>query len=299
MSRFRATPLRLVSVTLVVVWASFVPLSAQLAPPPVLSTVPTPAEGARSEPAQMSGYPLQVGDLPPGILAVRLIRESFQQNLAGQSIEVRVITSGRVRSAATNTEGRAEFDGLSVGDRVQVRAIVGAEQLDSQTFAMPTQGGVRMVLVAGVGAGSPPSGAWPVVSDADAPVSAWPTPSAISAGAPVRPPSSSANGGFITMWGGGLIAAFAGLCLFVGLRKRHRPRASTAPRRQEYASSPARVPSPPPMPARAGRASVFEELVALEKSHQAGAGDRDAYQATREALVEALIAIDTPGASAN
>lgn len=298
MSQLRATPYGLVSVALAV-WASVAPLSAQLAPPPVLSTVPTPAEGARSEPSQMSGYPLQVGDLPPGILAVRLIRENFQQNLAGQSIEVRLVASGRVRLAATNTEGRAEFDGLPVGDRLQVRAIVGGEQLDSQTFAMPAQGGVRMVLVAGVGAGSPPSGAWPTVSDLDPQASAWPTPSGISPPAPVRPSSSSADSHFSTLWGWGLITGFAGLCLFVGLRRRHRPQASSAQRSDEYARSSARVAAPPPVGARASRASVFEELVALEKSHQAGADDRDAYQAKREVLIEALIAIDTPGASAN
>lgn len=125
--------------------------SAPLPPaskPPVLSTVPEPPAGATPEPGQMSGVPLQVGDLPPGIVAVRVIRRSFQDNVPGQQVRLRTAEGGRVLSAVTGADGRAQFDGLRIGERIQVRAAVGSETLESGEFQIPAEGGVRLVLVA-------------------------------------------------------------------------------------------------------------------------------------------------------
>lgn len=139
-------------------------------PPPVLSTQASPPIGAMPEPAQMSGYALQVGDLPPGIVAVRVIRQSFASNMPGRTVLLRVGDSGRVLGAVTNAEGRVQFDGLQVGEWVRVRAAAEGETLESQRFQVPAQGGVRMVLVAGVGAAqASASDVWPA-SESIAPV---------------------------------------------------------------------------------------------------------------------------------
>lgn len=141
-----------------VLQAAAVPVAtAQVtAPPPkVLSIVPDPPAGAVAEPVQMSGMPLQVGDLPPGIVVVRVIRRSFAENLPNQRVELRAVPSGRAVSAVTDASGRAQFSGQSIGSMVAASAVIDGERLDSEVFEIPAQGGVRMVLAAGVGAGTP------------------------------------------------------------------------------------------------------------------------------------------------
>lgn len=141
---------------LVVVFVARTAMAVQPAAdaPPLLSTIPTPPMGAVSQPTQMSGLPLQVGDLPPGSVAVRVIRQSFSNNLANRQVELQSVASGRTLTSTTNAAGRAIFDGLAVGELVSVSAVVDGERLESQRFELPDRGGVRMVLVAGVGAGA-------------------------------------------------------------------------------------------------------------------------------------------------
>jgi hypothetical protein len=132
-------------------------LGIQAAPgsslPPLLSTVPTPA-GMPTDPAQMSGMPLQVGDLPPGTVAIRVIRQSFANNLVGLPVELQVLgVDGLMLEEKTDPSGRATFTGIAVGGTVFARATVDGERLTSQEFEMPARGGVRLVLVAGGGAG--------------------------------------------------------------------------------------------------------------------------------------------------
>jgi hypothetical protein len=123
--------------------------------PPLLSTVPSPPAGVETVPADMSGQPLQVGDLPPGVLVIRVIRRSFAENLSGERVRIQVEPELRSLEATTDQTGRARFDGLRVGDRVRVAASVDGEALGSNSFVIPAEGGVRMLLVAGVGARGP------------------------------------------------------------------------------------------------------------------------------------------------
>lgn len=122
--------------------------------PPLLSTVPSPPAGITPVPADMSGQPLQVGDLPPGVLVIRVIRRTFAGNLPGQRVRIQVGTDTTWRDAATDETGRARFDGLRIGDTVRVSGSVDGESLGSNSFVIPGDGGVRMLLVAGVGAGA-------------------------------------------------------------------------------------------------------------------------------------------------
>jgi hypothetical protein len=125
--------------------------------PAVLSTTPDLPPGVVAVPAEMSGQPLQVGDLPPGIVVVRVIRRTFSENVIGKTVTLLESMSGQVHESLTDANGRAQFADLSIGTVVEARATVDQEPLVSQAFALPAQGGVRLVLVAGVGATAPAS----------------------------------------------------------------------------------------------------------------------------------------------
>ena len=97
-------------------------------------------------PRQMSGVPLPVGDVPAGTVTVRVLRGSFDNPVASQTVELE--GDGQPKRATTNEIGRAEFTGLAPGARVKARAVVGSERLESQEFAVPASGGIRVMLVA-------------------------------------------------------------------------------------------------------------------------------------------------------
>lgn len=108
------------------------------------------AEAARS--VRAAGMPLADGALPPGSLTVRVVRGSFSANLP--DVTVHVDLDGRdTRSQATGAQGRAEFAHLPVGAKVHAWAVVGDERLESETFAVPADSGLRVLLIAGAGVG--------------------------------------------------------------------------------------------------------------------------------------------------
>lgn len=107
---------------------------------------------AMPDATQMSGIPLPAGDLPNGTVTVRVVRERMGNNLPGQDVVV-TTPDGRV-SAVTDDQGRAEFTSLTPGSQVTAEVTVDGETLRSQPFTVPTQGGVRVALVAGAAAAS-------------------------------------------------------------------------------------------------------------------------------------------------
>lgn len=95
---------------------------------------------------QMSGVPLPVADLPSGTVTVRVVRGAMTNVIPGQLVE---LTGGpSALSAKTNDAGRAEFTGLQPGTRVKAATTVNGERLESQEFAVPAAGGIRVALVA-------------------------------------------------------------------------------------------------------------------------------------------------------
>jgi hypothetical protein len=109
-------------------------------------TVGMATVGAQPDPRQMSGVPLPVGDLPSGTVTVRVIRGSLANPVASQTVEIS--GANGPKQAVTNESGRAEFAGLPAGARVRAVAVVAGERLESQEFAVPASGGVRLMLVA-------------------------------------------------------------------------------------------------------------------------------------------------------
>jgi hypothetical protein len=120
-----------------------------------------PAGAQMPDAGQMAGVPLPAGDLPDGTLTVRVVRQELGNNLPNQTVTLK--GGGPVRSATTDAEGRARFDGLPAGVTFTAEAVVDGETLASRPFEIAARGGVRVVLVAGLSAagaqaaGAPPA----------------------------------------------------------------------------------------------------------------------------------------------
>jgi hypothetical protein len=98
------------------------------------------------DPKEIAGIPLPVGDVPVGTVTVRVIRGQMSNNIADQPVDL--IIAGAARTIRTDGAGRAAFSGLRPGTRVQARATVAGERLESREFDVPVSGGIRVMLVA-------------------------------------------------------------------------------------------------------------------------------------------------------
>ena len=101
------------------------------------------------DPALIHGRAIPAPELANGMVTVRVVREAIGNNAPGQQVSVTV--GGATRSATTDAQGRAEFTGLpSGGTNAIAEVTVDGEKLVSQPFAVPTSGGLRVILVAGI-----------------------------------------------------------------------------------------------------------------------------------------------------
>jgi hypothetical protein len=96
----------------------------------------------------MSGVPLPAPELPNATVTVRVVRERMGNNVPDQVVTLRFGTSAR--TATTDAQGRAQFEGIPPGTVVQAIATVDNETISSQQFSVPGRGGVRVALVAGI-----------------------------------------------------------------------------------------------------------------------------------------------------
>lgn len=119
-------------------WIFLVVLSAAACAPP------SPA-AAQPDPRQMSGIPLPDPRLPAGTITVRVVRGALSGNVAGHPVELR--EGDNVATAVTDGEGRAEFLTLNPGATVVAVTELDGVRLESQPFAVPGRGGVRLMLV--------------------------------------------------------------------------------------------------------------------------------------------------------
>ncbi len=102
------------------------------------------------DPSAIAGTPLPAPELAAGTVTIRVVKERMGNNVAGQDV---TLTIGAARrTLKTDDQGRALFSGLTAGDTVQATAIVDGETLTSQEFAVPSSGGVRVALIAGIAA---------------------------------------------------------------------------------------------------------------------------------------------------
>jgi len=122
------------------------------------------ASAQMPDPRQMSGIPRPDPQLQNGVVTVRVIRGSFDNPVVSLTVELE--GSSPAMRATTDDMGRAEFKGVPAGTRVKAVASVAGERIESQEFAMPGSGGIRLALVAAGPAGSP-SGAGPSAAAPD------------------------------------------------------------------------------------------------------------------------------------
>ena len=100
------------------------------------------------DPSLIHGKAIPAPELAAGTVTVRVVRESIGNNIAGQ--EVRLTAGGSTRTAKTDEQGRAEFAKLPPGAGGKAEATVNGEQLTSDPFMVPSSGGLRVILVAGL-----------------------------------------------------------------------------------------------------------------------------------------------------
>ncbi|MGE3402292.1 MAG: hypothetical protein AB7K63_06865 [Vicinamibacterales bacterium] len=100
------------------------------------------------DPAQMHGLAIPASELADGTVTVRVVRQELANNIVGQ--DVSLTSEGRTRTVQTDDQGRAEFTNLPQGTQGTAQAVVDGETLTSQPFTIPTQGGLRVILVAGL-----------------------------------------------------------------------------------------------------------------------------------------------------
>jgi hypothetical protein len=99
------------------------------------------------DPSLIHGRAIPAPELPDGTITVRVVREAIGNNVAGQPVDL--ITGNATRTAKTDELGRAEFTSLPSGE-ARARTTVDGEALESQSFPVPTSGGLRIILVAGI-----------------------------------------------------------------------------------------------------------------------------------------------------
>lgn len=103
------------------------------------------------DPSLIHGRAIPASDLSSGTVTVRVVREAIGNDVPGQRVTVTV--GGRDYSATTDAQGRAEFTTLPAGGTGAVATVtVDGERLESQPFAVPGTGGLRVILVAGIAA---------------------------------------------------------------------------------------------------------------------------------------------------
>lgn len=100
------------------------------------------------DPSLIHGKALPAAELPVGTVTVRVVREAIGNNITGQ--QVRVTVNGTAHTTTTDSLGRAEFRGLPSGSEGRAESTVDGEQLVSDPFGVPTTGGLRVILVAGI-----------------------------------------------------------------------------------------------------------------------------------------------------
>jgi hypothetical protein len=106
----------------------------------------TPAFAQGMDLRQAAGVPLPASDLPAGTVSVRVVRGSFANNLAGETVVFFV--NGQERPQTTDTTGRAQIANLAPGTRVRAVATVSQEVTIGAS-------GIRFVLVAGLDVAAP------------------------------------------------------------------------------------------------------------------------------------------------
>jgi hypothetical protein len=116
------------------------------------------------DPAKMSGIPRPDGQVPAGTVTVRLIRGELSNRMAGFEVQL-VDPKGGVKATKTDVEGRATFEGLAGGPFVARASDGTGQEITSQPIELPSDAGVRVMLVFSAGGPGTPDGVARVTSE--------------------------------------------------------------------------------------------------------------------------------------
>ena len=141
-------------------WAKPSSVNAMLA----LVAITAFSAGARAQPMmgggmpnlkEVVGRPLPDAGMPPGTVSVRVSRRMPGNAVAGAEVTAIIKNAGgdlRRRSEKTDADGRVIFEGMAPGDEFHAVVTVDGETLQTQSFTVPAQGGIRTMLIAALGA---------------------------------------------------------------------------------------------------------------------------------------------------
>src|SRR5581483_1584973 len=107
------------------------------------------------------GKPLPDRGMAAGTVTVRVARKMPVNGVAGAEVTALIKNSGgdlKKRTAKTDSSGRAIFEAVGAGQEFQAEVVVDGETLKTDSFPVPSEGGVRTMLIAGLG-GAPAGGA--------------------------------------------------------------------------------------------------------------------------------------------
>jgi hypothetical protein len=96
--------------------------------------------------------PLFVEDLPVGSVSVRIARPSMTEPIVGADVVGSWTTKdGKAKSATVKTgaDGRAIFAGVPVSSTFGAKATIEGKELATAQFAVPAQGGTRLLMIIG------------------------------------------------------------------------------------------------------------------------------------------------------
>jgi hypothetical protein len=114
--------------------------------------VPALAGPPPVDPKAMSGLPRADPALAAGTVTVRVLDGGFDAPATNADVTLDVTAadgSTTQRTAQTDAQGRATFEGLAPGGTAVAKVVRGAETLESQPIELLTQAGSRVMLVAG------------------------------------------------------------------------------------------------------------------------------------------------------
>ena len=100
--------------------------------------------------SQIVGRPLPDRGMPTGTVSVRVARKMPANAVAGAEVSAIIKNAGgdlRRRALKTDDSGRVLFEGMAPGDEFHAEVNVDGEQLQTETFTMPSEGGIRTMLI--------------------------------------------------------------------------------------------------------------------------------------------------------
>ena len=150
-------------------WVRAIPLAGLLAAAPLtIRAQPSPPMappmmgGGMPDLRAISGRPLPDTGMPAGMITVRVARKLPANGVADAEVTAIIEAPGgesRKRTAKTDASGRATFESVPAGHRFRAEVVVDREKLATETFTVPSSGGVRTMLIGGLGpAGGAPGG---------------------------------------------------------------------------------------------------------------------------------------------